>query len=133
MKNSISVQDATGGIAVRPTSLTINAGEEVTLSGTLAEFRGLLQLESATVVENKGNVGVPAPKVVTGADVKEENESLLVQAKNVTLTAVDSNNNYTATDGTVNFVIRDERGDGNLKWPLVMAKLISFMYLKMYY
>ncbi|MEI4768719.1 endonuclease [Psychrobacillus sp. FJAT-51614] len=115
LKNSISVQDATGGIAVRPTSLTIKAGEEVTLSGTLAEFRGLLQLDSATVVENKGNVGVPAPKVVTGADMNEENESLLVQAKNVTLTAVDSNNNYTATDGTVNFVIRDERGDLGLK------------------
>lgn len=115
LKNSISVQDATGGIAVRPTSLSIKAGEEVTLSGTLAEFRGLLQLDSATVVENKGNVGVPAPKFVTGADVKEENESLLVQAKNVTLTAVDSNNNYTATDGTVHFVIRDERGDLGLK------------------
>ena len=80
LKNTISVQDATGGIAVRPTSLNATVGDEVTLTGTLADYRGLLQLDSATIVEKTGNVGAPSPKVVTGADVTEENESQLVSA-----------------------------------------------------
>ena len=51
LKNTISVQDETGGIAVRPTSLTVQIGDEVTLTGTLADYRGLLQLDGAVIVE----------------------------------------------------------------------------------
>ena len=108
MKNTISVQDATGGIAVRPASLTASVGDEVTLTGTLADFQGLLQLDGATIVEKLENVGAPTPKVVTGAEVNEANESLLVQATKITLTSVDANFNYTATDGTTEFIVRDE-------------------------
>ncbi|MDF2068171.1 endonuclease [Bacillus sp. Cr_A10] len=108
LKNTVSVQDATGGIAVRPANLAASVGDEVTLTGKLADFRGLLQLDGATIVQKTPNVGEPVPKVVTGAEVKEENESLLVKANNVTLTSVDSNNNYKATDGTTEFIVRDE-------------------------
>lgn len=108
LKNTISVQDATGGIAVRPTSLDVTVGDEVTLTGKLADFKGLLQLDAATIVEKTGNIGAPTPKVVTGAEVNEANESLLVQTKLVTLTAVDANSNYTANDGTTEFIVRDE-------------------------
>ncbi|KAA0955974.1 endonuclease/exonuclease/phosphatase [Sporosarcina sp. ANT_H38] len=108
LKNTISVQDATGGIAVRPTSLAIAVGDEVTLTGKLADFKGLLQLDAAKIVEKTGNIGAPTPKVVTGAEVNEANESLLVQTKQVTLTAVDANLNYKATDGTTEFIVRDE-------------------------
>ena len=110
LKNTISVQDATGGIAIRPTSLPITVGDEVTLSGKLADYRGLLQLDATTVVEKGTNVGVPSAKIVTGAEVNESVESQLVTVKNVTLTAVQSGSgwaNYTATDGT-NFIVRDE-------------------------
>ena len=107
LKNSISIQDATGGIAIRPTSLAATLGDEVTLTGKLAEFRGLLQLDGATIVAKTENVGAPTPKVVTGAEVNENNESLLVQAKQITLTAVNAGN-YTATDGTTEFIVRDE-------------------------
>ncbi|SDM35810.1 hypothetical protein SAMN05518871_10129 [Psychrobacillus sp. OK028] len=107
LKNTISVQDATGGIAIRPTSLAATVGDEVTLTGKLADFRGLLQLDSATIVAKTENVGAPTPKVVTGAEVNENNESQLVQAKQITLTAVNAGN-YTATDGTTNFIVRDE-------------------------
>ncbi|MEK4228387.1 endonuclease [Solibacillus sp. FSL H8-0538] len=113
LKNTISVQDSTGGIAVRPTSLPIIVGDEVTLTGKLANFRGLLQLDSATVVEKTGTIGAPTAKVVTGAEVTESNESLLVQAKNITLTAVNALN-YTATDGTTDFIVRDENSSLNL-------------------
>lgn len=107
LKNTVSVQDATGGIAIRPASLAATVGDEVTLTGKLADFRGLLQLDGATVVAKTENVGAPIPKVVTGAEVNEDNESLLVQAKQITLTAVNAGN-YTATDGTTNFIVRDE-------------------------
>lgn len=109
LKNTVSVQDSTGGIAVRPANLAATVGDEVTLTGTLADYNGLLQLDAATIIEKVGNVGAPTPKMVTGAEVNEENESLLVQANNLLLTSVDANNNYTATDGTTDFIVRDER------------------------
>lgn len=110
LKNTISVQDATGGIAVRPTSLPITVGDEVTLTGKLADYRGLLQLDASTIVQKGENVGAPTAKVVTGEEVNESTESQLVTVRNVTLTAVNSGSgwaNYTATDGT-NFIVRDE-------------------------
>ncbi|MGE7600200.1 endonuclease [Lysinibacillus fusiformis] len=110
LKNTISVQDETGGIAVRPTSLAMTVGDEVTLTGKLADYRGLLQLDSATIIEKVENTGAPIPKLVTGAQVSEENESQLVTVKNVTLTDVNQQPgyaNFTASDGT-NFIVRDE-------------------------
>lgn len=107
LKNTVSVQDGTGGIAIRPSSLPATVGDEVTLTGKLAEFRGLLQLDATTIVSKTENVGAPTPKVVTGAEVNENSESLLVQAKQITLTALTAGN-YTATDGTTNFIVRDE-------------------------
>lgn len=114
LKNSISVQDGTAGIAVRPASLPATIGDEVIVSGKLAEYLGLLQLDNATIVDKQEQVGAPAPKVVTGAEVNEANESLLVQARDITLTAVNANN-FTATDGTNSFIVRDEKGILNLK------------------
>ncbi len=110
LKNTFSVQDDTGGIAVRPTSLAMSIGDEVTLTGKLADYRGLLQLDGATIVEKVENVGVPSPKIVTGAQVNEDSESQLVIVKNVTLTDVQQGAgwaNFTASDGT-NFLVRDE-------------------------
>ncbi|MTD30797.1 endonuclease [Planomicrobium sp. YIM 101495] len=118
LKNTISVQDATGGIAVRPTSLGLTVGEEVTLTGTLADFRGLLQLDGATVVEKGGNVGEPAAQVVTGAEVGEETESELVKVENLELVSVNDGGgwaNFTANDGTVEFLVRDENNSLGLE------------------
>lgn len=107
LKNTVSVQDATGGIAIRPSSLPVTVGDEVTLTGKLADFKGLLQLDNATIDSKTENVGAPTPKIVTGAEVSENNESLLVQAKQITITAVNALN-YTATDGKTEFIVRDE-------------------------
>lgn len=111
LKNTISVQDETGGIAVRPTSLNAMVGDEVTLTGTLADYRGLLQLDGAKIVEKKENVGAPLPKTITGAEVGESYESQLVIAGNIELIGVEAGAgwaNYTATDGTTAFIVRDE-------------------------
>ncbi|WP_231745121.1 chitobiase/beta-hexosaminidase C-terminal domain-containing protein [Lysinibacillus sp. F5] len=110
LKNTYSVQDETGGIAVRPTSLSMAIGDEVTLTGTLSEYRGLLQLDKVTIINKVENVGVPLPKVVTGIEVSENIESQLVTVKDVTLTDVNQQPgyaNFTANDGT-NFIVRDE-------------------------
>lgn len=118
LKNTISVQDGTGGIAVRPTTLDVAVGDEVTLKGKLDDYRGLLQLNAATIVEKNINIGVPTPKVVSGAEVSEENESLLVTAKNITIISVEDGGswaNYTVTDGQAQFVVRDETNTLNLE------------------
>lgn len=117
LKNTISVQDDTGGIAVRPATLDAAIGDEVTLTGKLADYRGLMQLDGATVVEKKPNVGTPTPKVVSGAEVSEENESRLVTAKDIEILSVEDGGtwaNYTVTDGTTQFVVRDETKTLNL-------------------
>ncbi|MFJ7408919.1 MULTISPECIES: endonuclease [unclassified Lysinibacillus] len=110
LKNTISVQDGTGGIAVRPSSLNVEIGDEVTLKGKLADYRGLLQLDAAQIIDKVAGVGTPTAKVVTGAEVGEANESQLVTVKNVTLTNAQTGSgwaNFTASDGS-NFLVRDE-------------------------
>ncbi|MGY0691344.1 DUF6359 domain-containing protein [Virgibacillus sp. FSP13] len=112
LKNTIHIQDKTAGIAVRPTSLNVQLGDEITVSGTLDEYRGLLQLSGADLVGDPKQVGVPDPVELTGDQLNEDNESKLATVKNVTLESVHEGNgwaNYTATDGTT-FIVRDETG-----------------------
>ncbi|MGG3804390.1 chitobiase/beta-hexosaminidase C-terminal domain-containing protein [Metabacillus fastidiosus] len=116
LKNTAHIQDETGGVAIHPVS-AVNAavGDEVEVTGKLTDYRGLLQISTA-VVKKLGTAGTPASKVLTGADLKEENESILATVKNVELTDVQAGTgwaNYTATDGT-QFLVRDERGSLNL-------------------
>ncbi|MGN7407886.1 lamin tail domain-containing protein [Sporosarcina sp. SAFN-010] len=109
LKNTISIQDETGGIAVRPTSLAVNVGDEVTVTGKIADYRELLQLDEASVVEKI--VGTePTAKTVTGAAIGEDVESQLVTVNNVTLSDKEAGPgwaNFIATDGT-EFTVRDE-------------------------
>ncbi|NYF23736.1 endonuclease [Sporosarcina sp. JAI121] len=114
LKNTISVQDETGGIAVRLANLNAAIGDEVTLTGTLADYRGLLQLDGATIDAKTVNVGASPAKSITGAEVAEENESQLVKAETVELIDVEAGAgwaNYTATDGTAEFIVRDEANE----------------------
>lgn len=118
LKNTVSVQDATGGIAVRPSSLAAKIGDEVTLKGTIDDYNGLAQLNNAVIVEKKENVGAPEPLVVTGAEVTETNESELVTAKNIEILSVQSGSsyaNYTVTDGETEFIVRDETNELGLE------------------
>ncbi|MEH7382274.1 5'-nucleotidase C-terminal domain-containing protein [Bacillus sp. JJ1533] len=114
LKNTIHIQDETAAIAVRPTSLNVQLGDEITVSGSLQEYRGLLQLDTATLIEKTEDKGVPDPVELAGANVKEENESKLALVKKVELINVNKGNgwaNYTAKaeDGT-EFLVRDEKG-----------------------
>ncbi|MCC3355511.1 5'-nucleotidase C-terminal domain-containing protein [Bacillus sp. REN16] len=110
LKNTIHIQDDTAAIAVRPTSLAVELGDKITVTGTLGDYNGLLQLNSANLVGEATQVGVPEPAVVTGADLNEENESELVSVKNVTVSGNPSN--YKAVDETGNeFIVRDENNN----------------------
>lgn len=117
LKNTIHIQDETAAIAVRPTSLNVELGDEIIVSGSLQDFRGLLQLDSAKVKE-KTTATIPVPKQLNGAEINEENESKLAIVKNLELIDVNKGNgwaNYTAKaeDGT-EFLVRDETGLLNL-------------------
>ncbi|RLL47144.1 endonuclease/exonuclease/phosphatase [Oceanobacillus piezotolerans] len=112
LKNTIHIQDETAAIAIYPSSLNVQLGDEITVSGNLGEFNNLLQLQNAEIKENNEQVGVPVPAVLTGDQLNEENESKLATIQDVTLQSVQEGNgwaNYTATDGT-EFLVRDETG-----------------------
>ena len=49
LKNTIQIQDGTAAIAVRPTSLNVQLGDEITVTGSLGDYNGLLQLNNATL------------------------------------------------------------------------------------
>ncbi|CAM5191652.1 LTD domain-containing protein OS=Ureibacillus acetophenoni OX=614649 GN=SAMN05877842_101164 PE=4 SV=1 [Ureibacillus acetophenoni] len=117
LKNTIHIQDSTAAIAVRPTSLDVEIGDEIIVSGSLQDYRGLLQLDSAKV-EQKTTADIPEPKELSGAEINEENESKLAIVKNIELIDVNKGSgwaNYTvkAEDGT-EFLVRDETGTLNL-------------------
>lgn len=112
LKNAIIVQDATAGIAVRPTSLDLNLGEEVVLEGNLASYNGLLQLDPATIVEKTGTINDVDATAIDGSQLTKDNQSKLVEIKKVKITDVQDGGtwaNYTAEDEDGNiFLVRDE-------------------------
>ncbi|WP_146924985.1 DUF6359 domain-containing protein, partial [Alkalibacterium kapii] len=110
LKNTIQIQDGTAAIAVRPTSLDVNVGDEITVKGDLKDYRGLLQLDNAQL-EDKETSEAPKPVVLTGSDLSEY-QSKLVTVNDVKITStVDNYGNYQATDSSgTKFVVRDERG-----------------------
>lgn len=118
LKNTIAIQDETGGIAVRPVTLDVSVGDEVTLTGKLADFKGLLQLDDATITKKVASDSSLKPKKIVGADVNEQHESQLVEVQNVTIEDVEDGGswaNYHVSDGTTTFVIRDEYNTLDLK------------------
>jgi len=106
LNNTIHFQDDTAALAIYPTSLDVQLGDTITVSGTLDEYNGLLQVTDATLLEKTAS-SVPEPIVLTGAQLNEGNESKLATVEHVTISGTASN--YTAIDeeGT-EFIVRDE-------------------------
>ncbi|WP_211315933.1 endonuclease [Oceanobacillus chungangensis] len=112
LKNTVHFQDETAALAIYPSSLDVKIGDEITVSGTLSAYNGLLQLQNVSIEGEAKQVGVPDAIVLTGEQLNEENESKLASVNNITIEDVQEGNgwaNYTATDGT-EFIVRDERG-----------------------
>ncbi|PKC50169.1 hypothetical protein RhiirA1_487163, partial [Rhizophagus irregularis] len=79
-------------------NLGVEPGDVVRATGELAEFNGLLEINVASAdIEVLDRVSVPDPKVVTAAELVEENEGMLVTVNNVTIGETISGN-YKATD-----------------------------------
>jgi len=78
-------QDNTAGIAAYGAiTNTANRGDSVTVTGTLKNYNQLLELDPTTsvVIRSTGNP-VPAPIVLTPAQLTEPYEAMLVQVNNV--------------------------------------------------
>ncbi|MBY7142793.1 5'-nucleotidase C-terminal domain-containing protein [Virgibacillus sp. NKC19-3] len=117
LKNTIQIQDETAAIALRPTSLDVQVGDEITVTGSLNDYRGLLQLDDVTVHETT-DTSIPDPLNLTGNEL-ENHQSELAVIDNVTLTDVEQGDgwaNYTAEDEDGNtFIVRDETGEQSLE------------------
>lgn len=117
---SIYFQDATGGIMVFLGSgnTTVYAvGDSITVEGTVGAFNDEIQLTSPTVTRHKTGAAVPAPRVITGAElVAKTYEGQLARVENVTVTqaptsGTSGNVTATAADGTT-IVIRIDSNSG---------------------
>jgi len=108
---NIFVQDATGGVCVYHPfrSFDYQMGDSVTVTGTITQFHGLveLSLDTTTYVLNSSGNPLPAPLVVTAHDVNETfntdiftepNEGRLVRVNGVTYSA--ANGSITDATGT---------------------------------
>ncbi|MEM6726447.1 MAG: DUF5689 domain-containing protein, partial [Bacteroidota bacterium] len=84
------LQDGSAGLPVYDPAITDtwNEGDEVTVTGTMGEFMGLIQITnvSAHTVNSSGNP-VPAAQVVSPANVGLSNEGELVRVDNITFDA----------------------------------------------
>ncbi|MGA9406469.1 MAG: phospholipase D-like domain-containing protein [Bacteroidota bacterium] len=108
---NIFVQDATGGVCVyrQFRSFNYQVGDSVTVTGTITQFRGLIEISLDTttyVVHSHGNP-LPEPLLLTAHDVNETfntddftelNEGRLVRLNGVTYNA--SANTITDSTGT---------------------------------
>src|SRR5690625_3240271 len=117
LNNTIQIQDETAAIALRPPSLDVNVGDEITVTGSLNNYRELLQLDNAAVEEQTADASIPSP-VNLQANELESHQSKLAVVDNVTLTDVNDGGdwaNYTAEDAAGNtFIVRDETGELSL-------------------
>lgn len=117
LKNTIQVQDGTAAIAVRPTGLPVNIGDEITVVGKLQYYQGLLQLDGATLEENAGNTTIPEPISLTGLDLVDHQSELAVMKNIEIIESYDGGDwsNHTAVDSNgTEFLIRDEKNELDL-------------------
>ncbi|WP_309123197.1 chitobiase/beta-hexosaminidase C-terminal domain-containing protein [Paenibacillus sp.] len=99
-QNNLYVQDETAGIVVRGANLTPNPGDRIRVSGTLTDYFGLAQLQTAAgqVAVLAPQAGVPAPIVVDSRGFAEPNEARLVKLESATIGPGNEFNEFTIQD-----------------------------------
>ena len=107
LNNSIQIQDDTGAIAVRPTSLDVELGDEITVRGNLNTYNGLLQLQGATIEEDVKKSSVPEPIKLKGADL-DAHQSELAVMENIEIVKAGGKNNTGKDETGTEFTIYDE-------------------------
>ena len=104
---NVYIQDATAAILVfgSATITDLEVGDEITVSGSLTTYHGLLEIQ--TPVYNKVSTGnTVTPEVMTIAEVlASDKQGWLVKIEEATVTAID-NQNVTITQGDNAIVVR---------------------------
>jgi len=86
---------------------TVTEGDEVSVIGTIDQFRGLQQINADSVFVLSNNNALFAPEFTT--DLGEDEESKLIRINNLTIVSVATGaagDNYTVTDGTNEYTMR---------------------------
>ncbi|HQV00419.1 MAG TPA: phospholipase D-like domain-containing protein, partial [Bacteroidia bacterium] len=128
--NTRYLQDATAGINGFSNSLSnVQRGDEVTLTGVLYDFNGLLELSpvSLVVVNSNGNT-LPQPVSITPTQMGETYESQLVQIQNAVFTnggqTFNGSTNYTYSANGQSGTIRIN-GNSNLVGTIIPTQPVS--------
>jgi beta-lactamase superfamily II metal-dependent hydrolase/DNA/RNA endonuclease YhcR with UshA esterase domain len=121
---NVYIQDASGGVNVFESggqTTSVALGDQVTITGRLAFFNGILELEVTNPITyapfsspfgiTKNSSGVaPTPVVMTVAEIGESVEGLLVRIDRVNIVSgsipSSGNANLTITDGTAQTTLR---------------------------
>ena len=108
------IQDATAAIAIYPgtawgTFDTPQMGDEITVTGEVTEFNGLLEVGpglTSVTINSSGNT-LPAPMVIVPSDQSELIEGMLVQ---VDAAVFDDGGNIISGNNTYNYTASGENG-----------------------
>ena len=106
------IEDNTGGLALYSTSLSgFQRGDEVTVSGTLIDYNGLLEMTPVNSNTTNSSSNSVIPQVVTPIQIGEATESQLLQINN----ALFNNGGSLFTVGTHDFTSNAETGKVYIK------------------
>ena len=106
------IEDNTGGMALYSTSLSgLQRGDEVTVSGVLKDYNGLLEMDPVNSNTTNSTGNALNPQVVTPIQIGEATESQLLQINNVVFNSGGS----LFTVGTHDFTANGESGKIYLK------------------
>ena len=102
------IEDGTGGLGLYdPTALVgVLRGEEITVTGTLVDYNGLMEMNPATLSVTVSTGNNVTPQIVTPLQVGETTESELIQIDNVIFNSGGS----LFTIGTHDFTSNGETG-----------------------
>ena len=105
--NAFYVQDETAGIYVYTNNADVKPGDEVRLTGSTSFYSNELQLQPNTVEVLSSDNELPALQTLTPSGVNEETQGERIELQNVTITGLQSVNDY----GTFEFSAVDENGE----------------------
>ncbi|ULL16030.1 hypothetical protein DVH26_17205 [Paenibacillus sp. H1-7] len=109
-KYNLYVQDSGAGIVVRVTTTSANIGDKISVSGSLADYFGLAQVEAADsgVQVVQMNAGAPAPLTIDSRGFAEANEGKLVKVQNITLGTSAGFSEYVVDDAFGSLMIKSD-------------------------
>lgn len=129
------LQDETAGIAAYgDAASTLQRGDSVTISGTVKDYRNLLEIDPiiSVTVHSSGNQ-LPDPKIITADQIGEEYEAQIVQINNVEFVnptgSFEGDANYDLTDGENTFEIRINRNAESITDQQIPTGTLNFIGL----